>query len=375
MLRDQNGELNLDENSNNPNGERSFISRVVVFYGIGAIFFIAISVLWLTYHVLLVVFACILLAILLDSASARVERRLGVRRWASLGLVVLATAAVCGLAGWLMAPQVAVQTHELMSAIPQALQRLRSSLEQSSLLKQVLGMLPSQEQMGSNASSLMKSAGLAFSGVFGALGNTILIAFVGIYLAAQPRLYIDGMVALLPKKKRPRAHQVMQQIGQTLAQWLTGKLLSMIVVGVATAVGLGLLGVPLALVLGVVAGLADFIPYIGPLLAAVPAVLLAFSESPALALYVVLFFIAIQFAEGYLLQPLVERKTVSLPPALTISMQVLFGSLFGLAGVALATPLTAVIMVVIIMLYIQDTLGDPLPTPVEQQAEKDSAPA
>lgn len=118
-------------------------------------------------------------------------------------------------------------------------------------------------------------------------------------------------------------------------------------------------------VLGILAGLLDFIPYIGPILAAVPAVLIAFSESPMLALYVALLFIGLQAAEGYLLLPLIERRTVSLPPALTIIMQILLGAFFGLAGVALATPLTAVLAVLITMLYVQDVLGDQVSIPGE----------
>lgn len=120
------------------------------------------------------------------------------------------------------------------------------------------------------------------------------------------------------------------EIHHTLAQRLMGKLLSMLVIGVLTAAGLALLGVPLALLLGIVAGLLDFIPYIGPIIAGVPAVLIAFTEGPTLALYAILLFVALQVAEGYLLLPLIERRTVSLPPALTIGAQVLLGAMFGL---------------------------------------------
>jgi len=130
------------------------------------------------------------------------------------------------------------------------------------------------------------------------------------------------------------------------------------VVGAATATGLWLLEVPLALILGLIAGLLDFIPYLGPLMAGVPAALIAFSISPELGLYTVLLFAGIQLLEGYLLSPLIEAKTVSLPPALTIAMQILFGTMFGMAGIALATPLAAVLSVLITMLYVQDVLRD-----------------
>jgi hypothetical protein len=150
----------------------------------------------------------------------------------------------------------------------------------------------------------------------------------------------------------------MDDIGDTLARWLIGKSLSMLIVGIATAGGLTLLGVPLGLILGIIAGLLDFIPYIGPILAGVPAVLIALSISPDLALYTVLLFLAIQTLEGYVLQPLVEARAVEIPPALTIVMQLVFGSLFGFAGIALATPLTAMLMVLVNKLYVEDILGD-----------------
>jgi predicted PurR-regulated permease PerM len=156
---------------------------------------------------------------------------------------------------------------------------------------------------------------------------------------------------------------VLDAIGDTLARWLVGKVASMIVVGVATATGLWALDVPLAMVLGLIAGLLDFIPYIGPLMAGVPAVLIAFSISPELGLYTMLLFLGIQLAEGYLLSPLIEARSVSLPPALTIAMQMLLGALFGMAGIALATPIAAVLSVLVTMLYIQDVLGDSPPKP------------
>jgi predicted PurR-regulated permease PerM len=213
---------------------------------------------------------------------------------------------------------------------------------------------------------MVPNAGLFFSGVVGAFGNVLIILFVGIYFAAQPYTYIDGFVLLVPHHKRTRAREVLSEIGRTLSKWLLGKFASMVLVGTLSATGLALLGVPLALILGIIAGLLDFIPYLGPLMAGVPAALIAFSESPAHALYVVALFGFIQLIEGYILQPFIENKTVSLPPALTIVMQVLFGTLFGLAGVALATPMTAVLAVVVTMLYVQDVLGDRVRTPSEQ---------
>ena len=135
----------------------------------------------------------------------------------------------------------------------------------------------------------------------------------------------------------------------------------MLCVGVVTATGLTLLGIPLALALGVLAGLLNFIPYLGPILSGGPAVLIAFTQSPADALNTLLFFVAIQNLEGYALTPMLQRRSVSIPPALGILAIVGLAALFGTYGVLFATPLLLVIMVLVRMLYVEDALGDRAP--------------
>lgn len=345
---------------------RGFVGRVLIAYGIGMIFLLLAILLWFASPAMLLLFASILMAVLLHDACTNVRKWLHVSHGIALVLVLLAAVAFLALAGLLLAPQVIEQGNQLVSELPKAIQRLREYLERNQVLQQINRYLPSPEKIFSNAASVATQAGTVFAGVVGVLGNIAIFLFVSIYLASQPRPYTDGIVKLLPKQKRARGREVLHELEKTLSLWLRGKLLSMAVVGAVTAIGLMLLGVPMSLALGVLAGLLDFIPYIGPILAAIPAVLIAFSEGPMLALYVVLLFIALQMMEGYLLLPLVERKTVSLPPALTIMMQVLMGMAFGLAGVALATPLTAVAAVLIAMLYVQDVLEDKVTLPAEQ---------
>jgi predicted PurR-regulated permease PerM len=148
---------------------------------------------------------------------------------------------------------------------------------------------------------------------------------------------------------------------------------SMIVVGLLTAVGLWALGMPLALTLGLLAALLTFIPNLGPTLAVVPAALLALLQSPTKSLYVILLYLVIQAVESYLLIPLVQRQAVSLPPALTITAQVLLGILVGGFGLVLATPLTAAVMVLVRMLYIEDALGDSVDMLSDRSRSSDSA--
>jgi predicted PurR-regulated permease PerM len=347
--------------------DRNFIHTTFLFYGVGLLFLFIGSVIWLAYDALLLIFACILVAVLLYDLSCRLRKWLPMPRGVALALVSATILLALGIGFWLMAPQVAQQANELADAVPKAFERLRSALQEHKLLRSLAVNLPSTEKLMSHVSSVLPQAGLFFSGVLGVIGNIAIIAFVGTYFAAQPHVYVNAVITLVPHRKRARMREVIEELGATLGQWMFGKIVAMLIVGVVTGVGLALLGVPLALVLGILAGLLDFIPYLGPIMAGVPAVLLALSDSPQLAFYVLLLFLGVQVIEGYLLLPLIERRTVSLPPALTIIMQVLLGTVFGLAGVALATPLTAVLMVLVTMLYVQDVLGDPVKTPSEQQ--------
>ena len=181
---------------------------------------------------------------------------------------------------------------------------------------------------------------------------------------------MDGLLSLFPPRRRRRMGEVMGEMGETLRLWMLGQLVPMIVIGVVTGVGLWLIGVPMAGTLGVLAGLFNFIPNFGPLVSLIPATLLAVSESPEKGLWVVGLYVVAQTLEGYVLSPLVQKKMVLLPPALTISVQVLLGVLVGAIGVALAAPLTAVGLVLVKMLYVEDVLHEPAELPTEAH-EKD----
>ncbi|MFC4931902.1 AI-2E family transporter [Massilia sp. GCM10023247] len=337
---------------------RKLMKRTAVVDGISVLFILGLAAVWFAADALLLVFACILCAVLFHELSRMLARRTGMQRKWALGVVVLLLVAIIGLGGWAMAPQIAEQSSKLAEAVPTSLQQLQGLVNDHPLLKRVMAGMPPPEQIVKQLAQMVPNAGLFFGGVVGALGNVVIILFVGIYFAASPRLYTNGLIKLVPQSKRPRARQVQQKIGETLGSWLLGKAMSMLIVGVVTSAGLSMLGVPLALILGIIAGLLDFVPYIGPILAGVPAVLIAFTISPDLALYTVLLFVGVQLVEGYLLQPLIESRAVDLPPALTIVMQLIFGTIFGFAGVALATPLAAAIKVLVQMLYIEDVLGD-----------------
>lgn len=351
--------------SDPPREQRRLARRVTIFNGISVLFVALVAAVVLAANALLLVFACILFAILLYKLSEITARPFHLNRMLTLTVVVLVLAAIVGVAGWVMAPRISEQATQLAKEIPAAIERLQASVQQHPLLRRIAAELPPPEQIVKQMSDMGANAGSFFGGLLGAIGNTVIIIFVGIYFAASPQVYTTGIIRLFPRSKRDRAREVQQAVTQNLARWLLGKAASMVIVAVVTSVGLSMLGIPLALILGLIAGLLDFIPYLGPIMAAVPAVLLALSISPELALYTVLLFIGIQTLQGYLLQPVIEGGAAHLPPALVIIMQLVFGALFGFAGVALATPLTAALYVIVKMVYIEDVLGD-RPVPKER---------
>ncbi len=185
-----------------------------------------------------------------------------------------------------------------------------------------------------------------------------MILFLGIVFALGPATYLAGVVRLVPIARRDRAREILRRLGSTLRWWLFGRLISMVVIGVLTGIGLSLLGVPLAIVLALLAALLSFILNIGPILAAVPAVLLGFLQSPAQALYVGLLYLGVQIVETYVLAPFIDRKTIYLPPALTVLAQLTMAVFAGLLGVALATPILAIGVVLVRAVYVEDVLGD-----------------
>jgi predicted PurR-regulated permease PerM len=190
------------------------------------------------------------------------------------------------------------------------------------------------------------------------VGNFFIVVLLAIYFASEPRLYSDGLAKLFPISQRPRAQEVFAAIGQTLQWWLIGKVASMIFIGILTWIGLSIIGVPMALTLGLIAGLLSFIPNFGPIISAVPAVLFAFIVSPISAVYAAGLFIGVQIVESNLVTPFIERRTVELPPALTVVFQLGLAVTIGGLGLVLATPLLAVVVVLVQMVYLEDILGD-----------------
>jgi predicted PurR-regulated permease PerM len=256
-----------------------------------------------------------------------------------------------------LAPEVDAQVQELSEKIPQAFEQVKAKVSEQSWGRKLLDRADANQLMKHPGKAWSQASGF-LSATFGAAANIVIILFIALFISIEPTLYRRGIVSLFPLDQRKRTEEVLSGVYKTLQWWLIGKFGAMAIIGVCTAIGLWLLGIPLALALGLLAALLTFIPNIGPILSAIPAVLLAFTNSPTMGLYVVLLYAGVQAVESYVITPLFQRKTVSLPPALTLSSQVALGTLLGGMGLALATPLMAATIVVVKMVYVQDVLGD-----------------
>ena len=335
-----------------------FVRRVLLIALVATLVIIVLLNLQRVVHYLLVVFAGVLLAVFLDGIATFLSQRTRLPRALALGLVVVALFALVAGSIWVAGPSVADQLAGLTERVPGAVETAREGLEGTEWGREILGQIPDFETLVAHWADVARFIRLAVTSTFNAIVDAIIILFIGIYLAAMPDLYQDGLARLFPLRRRGRIREVLESVGNALRWWLLGRFASMVVVGVLTWLGLWLVGVPLAPTLALIAALLAFIPFMGPVLGAIPACLVALVESPLKALWVIVVFAAVQLLETYLITPLIQQRAVRIAPALLISIQILMAVLFGGLGMLLATPIAVTAIVMIQMLYVQDSLGD-----------------
>lgn len=335
--------------------------RVLLATGIVVGVVLLVLVLWYAMQVLLVAFAGVLLAILIRAPTDWLTQHSRLSETWSLAVVFLIAVLILSAVVALTATQLVSQLQQLSEQLPKSWEEFRHRLAQYPL-GNWLARRAFLRETDDGWNVVWQATGMAYTAVQAFVGLLVL-AFVTIYLAVQPRLYVAGLLRLVPISARPRAAEVLAATGYTLRWWLVGTVIRMVVVGALTYAGLSLLGMPLALVLAMLAFLLDFVPYFGPIIAAIPAILLAFLQGPQQALWVALVYIAVQQVESLLVSPVIYQRTVYLPPVLTIFAQALLFGLVGIMGLLLATPLMALSVLWVKMLYVESVLGDWMETP------------
>jgi predicted PurR-regulated permease PerM len=345
---------------------RAFALRALIVVGVAMLGLLALGLLWYAAHVFLVIFGGLLVGVGLAGLADWVSAHTRLPHAPALGVVLVAIVGLAALAVWGFADDVAEQTAALIDTLPKALDNVRETLAHTPAGRFVLERLPSAEDASQQVvDRAPQVVGVTLGTTLGLVTNLVLLTFVAVYVAAAPALYARGVTALVPSARRARIAHVLATLGGMLRRWLLGRLVGMLIIGTVTWAGLALLGIPLALVLGILAGLLNFVPYVGPLVSAVPAVLIALLDGGSQAGSVLLLYVGVQTLEGYILTPLIDRKSVSTPPALLLSAQVTAGVMLGALGVVLAAPLLAVLAVVVKLLYVEDVLGEDVEVPGE----------
>lgn len=300
-------------------------------------------ILWRLSSVVLLLFAAIVIGTVLSTFATAAEKRLRLPRRFALSLATILLLALVSGFIFLMGTEIRIQLGQLGVQLPATLRAIGREFGFPDLDVRVLALMQGFVQSDSTLGSLASSAGAALT----VLTTTLLVLIAGTYLAANPGLYRDGLLHLVPRAWRREVSCTMDEIGLALHHWLTGQLITALYIAVVTGVVLWLLGVPAALTLGLIAGLMEFVPYIGALAAAVPAMILAFSTGqPFLPVWVGLAYLVIQQFEGNVLSPIVFQWAVKLPPVVGLFALIAFGVLFGPLGVLLATPLAVTLLVI-----------------------------
>jgi predicted PurR-regulated permease PerM len=353
--------------------------------------YLLVQLIWFANALFLTVFLGILFAIAISAGVDRLQRWRIPRGMGAALIVVVFFTLLFGFGAW-MAPTLREQGAELRLKLPEAVNRVEEwvNRRQSGIFGVLLGGGPpaaatpadtsargadkagrsaadstgAKADTGKVAPTLTGRIQAQLGGVsrylFGflshtlaAVGGFLLIVFLSIYLAADPELYRRGALALLPARRRAMASEVMDRIAMVLRKWLVTQLIAMAVIGSVTTIALLLLRVKAAFALGLLAGLFEFIPTVGPIMSAVPAVAMGFLDSPEKALLVAAVYMGIQFLENHILIPLLMKGGMDLPPALTVVTQALLALVFGFLGLMVAVPLLATVMVTVQLLYVQ----------------------
>lgn len=311
----------------------------------------AAYVMWLLVDLLLLLFACALVSLILLTITNSIRRRTKLPFGIALALSVLGLLALLIGAFTFFGTTLQSEFAELATRLPGAWASLQVRMQSSSIgatiMQRAAGLAPSGQTVVNMATSALAAVG-------GALSGLAIVLVGGLYLAAQPTLYSVGLLRLIPPAAQGRAADTLDAIAVSLRNWLKGQALGMLFVGVGTGLGLWLVGVPAAWAIGLVAGLAEFVPYAGIILAGIPAIILAFGQGTNTGLWTIGVLLAVQQLQGNIVMPLLQNKMVDLPPAITIFGIIAAGILFGAAGVILATPLTIVVLVLVRRLYLDE---------------------
>lgn len=337
-----------------------FFENLGAFAAAGALFLFT----YFFFEVYLLVFGAVLIAVLLTLIAGPLCRLAHLHRFAAILISTLLLAGLVGLAAYLFGSRLATDLQDVVTRMTSAQDRLKAALSSSELGRVTL------QRIGEGGSiPIVQIATSVFSISANVLAGAVVAFVAGIYLAAQPDLYLNGMLVLFPKERRAHAEETVVAVGNALCRWVEGQFVSMLLVGVLSALAAYAIGLPSPTALGLIAGLTEFIPYVGPILGAIPMLLVAATQDHTSVLWALAAYVLIQFLESYMIAPLVQRNMVFVPPAIMLLGIAAMSMIFGRAAVVFAAPTVVVIFVLVSKLYVRDKLGEDTQLPGEESRQ------
>lgn len=351
---------------------RSDLTWAISVGGIATVGF-AIFVLFAWYFsgTLFLIFAGVLLGVALNALTELVGRFMGGPHALRLAVVCVVLAAMLAGVVFLGGSTIADQAKVLSTTLKSQVVNVKTFLEQHGVdtsyfdfngvtADPATDAKPVTPAARSNSSGLPSAGAIASSGgaivsqtlkiilgTVGALGNFFIVLFLGLSFAAQPSVYRKGLLHLTPPRHRRPVTTIVDRISDTLQRWLIAQMITMVAVGAITWIGLMLIGIPSAFILGVQAGLLAFIPTVGALLGGLIVVLASLASGWVAAASACVLFLGVHAMESYVLTPILQRQALDIPPATLFAFQILLGVVFGVWGLALALPVLAIVKVII----------------------------
>ena len=330
------------------NEEISYIEKVWKTVAIVALLVLVILIARVAFNVLLMIMAAVLISVYFHGLGDLIQRRTPLGRKWSMAISIAGSFILLGTLLWFMGTKIQNQVAALSNTLPHTINNVKAKLNETPTGQKVL-----ESFSGDNSDKLMATAQSFFSTGFGILGDLYIILLLGIFFTASPSLYKDGMLLLVPPDKKEFGKHIINRISISLKGWLKGMLLSMVLITFLIAIGLTIIGIPVALILALITGLLELVPNIGSFAAMIPGVLLAFTKGFDTAVVVALLYIISQTIVANIVTPLIQKKIINMPPALTLVSQLIMGALTGILGIILAVPLLAIIIILVDELYVK----------------------
>ena len=333
--------------------DSSFSMKVWTIVGITAFAAIMILIIYKTFNVFLLLLAASLIALFFNAVSSKIREWTGLKDGVSLAVTIILMVLLAGFFFWLVGAEAQKQYKEMQEAVPIMIDNAQTYLNRTTLGQKISQQITDIE----NQKKVLPFLQDFFKSSFGVFGDLYIVVFLAMFLSVSPFDYVNGVVNLVPRRGKAKAKQLFENIGYNLRKWIKGAMISGLVIFVLIATVCLILGVDMWLILAITAGLLNVIPNFGPIMAMIPAVMVALLTSPTQALLVAGSFILVQAIEGNFITPNIQKKLLSIPPALLISFQVLMGTLTGGWGIVLAVPMLVVVITVVKNLYMDDNTG------------------